>query len=117
MTELELTIFLNQKLVEIASVLMTYYDCCSIKGSSCKGGNPNPCCVGRTNFGDSGCPFWLSGTCQNQNAACKLWICASAIKTTDPKCVEALKLLEKFAQLYGLTRSPLIGQPYSGADR
>lgn len=117
MTEIELIKFLDDKLCEIAEVMMSYYDCCGIRGSSCKGGDPNPCCTGRTMFGN-GCPFQKAdGGCGNRNCACKLWICKTAIDTTDPKCVEGLKILEKFAELYGLTRPPLIGRPYSGADK
>lgn len=59
----------------------------------------------------------MDDKCQFDNPDCKLWICNTAIKTTDPKCVEALKFLEQFCQLYGLVRHPLIGEGYSGADR
>ena len=116
MNEIELTILLNDKLKDMAMAMMTYYDCCGIKGSACKGGDPNPCCV-NSRFGRGTCPFLKEGGCSFRNAACSLWLCESAIKTTDPKCVEGLKLLEQFGALYGLVRKPFIGHPYSGADK
>ena len=115
MTETELHLYLNQKLVEIADAMLTYYDACGIQGNACKGGDPNPCCV-NTIFGKGVCPFWHGG-CQFRNASCKLWLCKTAIATTDPKCVEGLKLLSQFGELYGIVRRPLIGHPYVGADK
>lgn len=116
MNEQELALFLDQKLVEIASVLMAHYDCCALRGAACRGGDPNPCCT-NTTYGVGMCPFWMGEACQFQNCACKLWICRTAIEATDPKCVEGLELLEQFAGLFGLTRKPFIGHPYSGADK
>ncbi len=116
MNELDLHLFLSQKLAEMASAMMQYYDCCGIKMATCKAGDPNPCCL-NSQFGKGLCPFWMHGKCQFENCDCRLWICNTAIETTDPKCVEALKLLEQFAKLYGLVRTPLIGERYSGADR
>lgn len=115
MTEAELTIFLNEKLCDIADVLLDYYDCCGIEGASCKAGEVNPCCTGKTKFGHP-CPFW-NGKCGFRNADCKLWLCETAVKSTDPKCVEALTLLEKFGLLFNLVRGPIIGQRYSGGDK
>lgn len=116
MTESELRDLIGKKMYEIGDALMEYYDCCGIRGSSCKAGEENPCCTGRTIFGN-GCPFMIANSCHNPNCDCKLWLCATAIATTDPKCVETLKLLEQIGILYGVVRPPLIGQPYSGADR
>ncbi len=116
MTEQELIILLNEKLCDIADALMCYYDCCSIKDSACKVADPNPCCI-NSQFGKGLCPFWINNRCNFRHADCKLWICETAIKTTNPKCIEALKFLEQFARLYGIIRIPLIGESYAGADR
>lgn len=116
MTEQEIIRFLDQKLYEIGVVLMEYYDCCGIRGSACKAGDPNPCCI-NSQFGKGLCPFWMHNKCQFENCDCKLWICNTAAASTDPKAVEALKLLEQIGKLYGIVRAPLIGERYSGADR
>lgn len=115
MTEPDLVLFLNQKLIEIAGAMMEFYSPCDLHGSSCRAGDPNPCCI-NSQFRKGLCPFWMNG-CEFKNCDCKLWICETAIKTTDPKCVEALILLEQFGRLYGLVREPLIGDPYIGADK
>ena len=115
MTELELKMLLNEKICDIADALMNYYDICGMKGSTCKVGK-NPCCIGITYFGD-GCPFLRDNQCHFRNAGCKLWFCETALKSTNPKCIEAIKILKKLAVLYELTKGPLIGQPYVGADK
>ncbi len=115
MTEEELVQFLEHKLCEIADVLMEYYDPCHIRGGSCKAGENNPCCL-YTRFSKELCPFQDKG-CHNPNAMCKLWLCKTAIATTDPKCVEAMMHLEHFGHVYGIVGKPMIGQPYVGADR
>jgi hypothetical protein len=109
MTELE------QKLIEMADILMKKYNPCHLEKDSCIGGNPNPCCF-NSQFGKGVCPY-LKGGCTNINCGCKLWICETAIKNTDPKCVEALRLLEKVAEIFGLDHDPFIGDPYVGADK
>jgi len=115
MTELELQLFLNEKLCDMADALILFYDPCQMKGSVCKVGNPNPCCA-YTRFGKDGCPFW-NGKCGFRNAHCKLWFCYTAMKGTNPKVVEAFTLLEKVGQLFELVDKPIIGQGYIGADR
>ncbi len=115
-TETELKLLLNEKLCDMADALMLYYDPCGIRDSACKGGDPNPCCV-NSQFGRGGCPFMRDGKCNFRNCDCKLWLCETAVKAADPKCIEALKMLEHFAKLFGLVRSPLIGERYSGADK
>ena len=115
MTEDELLAFLDHKLWEIGDALMKYYDPCNMHGSSCKAGDPNPCCV-YTRFDKNLCPY-LDNGCKNPNAWCVLWICKTAIKTTDPRCIEALTLLEHFGNLYNIVGKPMIGQAYVGADR
>jgi hypothetical protein len=115
-TERELQSYLSTKLCEMGSVLLKYYNCCDLKGSSCKVSEENPCCL-NAQYGTDLCPFWQHGACQYENCDCRLWICETAIKTTDPKCVEGLKKLEEFAKLFGLVRTALIGARYSGADK
>lgn len=116
MTEVELQILLNEKLCDIADALMYYYDCCQIRGSKCRVADENPCCTGRTIFGE-GCPFRHADKCGMRSCQCKLWICDTAVKATDPKCVAALQLLERFGNLFGLVRRPFIGSGYVGSDR
>ena len=115
MTETDLKLLLNEKISDIADALMFYYDCCGIRGSECKAGNPNPCCTGRTKFGN-GCPFW-KGKCTFRNADCKLWLCQTAIDSTDQKCISALKLLSEFSLLFDIATNPIIGKPYCGGDK
>jgi hypothetical protein len=115
-TELDLKLFLNEKICEIADVLMNYYDCCHIQGTSCKAGDPNPCC-NHTLYGGEKCPFGSTNKCNFTNCNCKLWLCNTAIETTDPKCIQALNILEFFAKLYDLKRAPFIGGRYKGADK
>lgn len=115
MTEQDLVLFLNQKLIEIAGAMMEFYSPCDLHGSACRAGDPNPCCV-NSQYGPGLCPFWRE-RCTFLNCDCRLWICGTAAAAVDPKCVEALKLLEQFGRLYGLVREPLIGDPYIGADR
>lgn len=116
MTEAELMVVIEKKLYEIADAMMEYYDCCKIRGSSCRAFENNLCC-NHTVFGPGLCKFMVDDECHFPNSACRLWICKTAIESTDDKCVEGLKLLEQFALLYGLTTKPLIGHPYSGADK
>ena len=116
MNEDDFIAFLERELFKIADAMVVYYDCCNIRGSSCKVGDPNPCCI-RTRFGEGLCPYLTDNQCQNPNASCRLWLCKTAIATTDPKCVEGLTLLEHFGNLYGIVNKPMIGQPYVGADR
>ena len=116
MTENELKGILNEKLCDIGEVLLEYYDCCGMNELSCKLGDPNPCCSENTVYARGLCPHSIDNKCTFRNASCKLWICKTAIKTTDPKCVEALLLLEKFGQLFEIVRRPIIGQRYRGLD-
>ena len=115
MTESDLRALLDKHLYAIGELLMEYYDCCHIEGDQCRAGK-NMCCVNSV-FGEGLCPHWRDNACQNPNADCKLWICQTAIKNTDERCIKSLILLEQFAGLYGLLRAPIIGLPYSGADR
>lgn len=110
MTELE------QKVCEIADILMKEYDPCKWNGDACLVGNPSPCCI-HTRFGKNGCPFSKDRKCIHPNAHCKLWFCYTAVKSMDPKVVEAFTLLERFGNLFGFVGKPFIGQGYRGADR
>jgi hypothetical protein len=46
-----------------------------------------------------------------------LWLCETAVKVSDPRFVDALKMLAKVAAIYGVDASPVIGEDYVGADR
>lgn len=115
LTETELILLLNEKISDIADGLMLHYNPCEMEGSSCKVGDPNPCCK-HTRFGTNGCPFWHDA-CTFRNVECKIWFCGTAVTDMDEKCLMAFKLLEQLALLFDLTKRPLIGEPYVGADR
>jgi hypothetical protein len=115
-TENELRSFLSGKLIEMAEQILLYYDCCELRGAHCRGGDPNPCCVNSI-FGPGLCPHWRYDQCGNVNPDCRLWICDSAASASNPVGVRALRLLEEFGLLFGLTNRPLIGETYFGADR
>lgn len=117
MTEDELRTFLDAKLYEIGSALMEYYDCCGIRGATCKAFKDQNLCCYNGMFGKGLCPHWQDNECKNPNCDCKLWICKTARVTTEQKCVDGLVLLEQFGKLFGIVREPLIGRNYSGADR
>lgn len=117
MNEEEFSTILCEHLYAIADVLMEYYDCCHIVNGTCKAGDPTACCTNAL-FGKGICPFWDGDICNNKNLDCRTWLCETAIQSTDPKCIETLKLVEKIADLYGLVMHPFIGEPYhNGADR
>ena len=115
MTEDEFISFLDHKLWEIGDTIIKYYNPCQIDGNSCIVSKINPCCV-YTRFGKDGCQYQNNG-CQNPNTMCVLWLCKTAIKNTNPKCVEALSLLQHLGNLYNIVGKPMIGQAYIGADR
>lgn len=115
-SEHELISSLEKKLIEMADLLIEYYNPCDLRVGSCRGGDPTLCCT-HTPFGSDVCPFLKEHHCTFQNSNCKLWFCESALKSLDPKAVEAFILLQKFAQVYGLMKSPMIGLPYVGADK
>jgi hypothetical protein len=111
MKDLELRILLNEKLCDIADALFLRYDCCQIKPGEkpdeymCRDGFPNECnaCRG-TRFSNefTVCPFQRDHKCNFRNIECRAWICKKAKAECDPKCVEALELIEKIAVIFGL---------------
>lgn len=109
-------ISIAEKLVELSDLMIKRYNPCDHRDGKCRGGNPTLCCTD-TPFGPGLCPFWKDRQCTCPNANCKLWFCETALKSMDVKAVEAFKLLQKFSQVYGLMKSPLIGQDYVGADK
>lgn len=116
MTEDEFILYVRQKLTELATAMMRYYDPCKIHDDQCKAGT-NPCCIAHTIFSKGPCPFLIEGKCTYENPDCKTWLCQTAIEGTDTKCIEGLKLLEKFGALYNVIRPPFIGESYVGADK
>lgn len=116
MTDIELRIFLDQKLCDIADALLKHYNCCDIQGSGCRVKDPNPCCLMKTHLGKP-CPFW-KGYCDFRNSNCKLWLCETACNASDPNCIKGMLLLEQFGEVFGINRKPLIGDSYiGGADK
>lgn len=116
MNKTELKSIVNDKLCDLVDVLLNYYNPCNICGSGCRVSKENPCCFD-TRFGKGKCPFLINDKCVNRNIECKLWICETAIKNTEPECIEALKVLEQFSQIFGLINGQLLGEPYIGADK
>lgn len=122
MTEIELKIYLNDKLCDIADAILMYYNPCQIKDGSCTlcedmATDERHCCY-RTNHKkldrEQHCFFLGKNGCLFRNIKCKIWLCETAIRKTSPECVEALKALETFANIYGLTSRPMLGESYVG---
>lgn len=122
MTETELKIYLNEKLCDIADAILMYYNPCQIKDGSCTlcldmATSEQHCCF-RSKFkkldGEQHCQFLGKNGCTFRNIKCKVWLCETAIRKTDPKCVSALKALEEFSKLYELTYRPYLGESYVG---
>lgn len=116
MNETDFTIQLHNKLCELVDLFLYYYNPCKIEGNKCAAADPNPCCI-NSRFGKGTCPFMGANGCRFQNIDCKLWLCETAIKGIDEKCLQAFKLIEETTKLYGLAHRPYIGSPYVGADK
>lgn len=116
MNNIDLRAILESHLYSMGEALMEYYNPCDIRDGICRAGDATLCCTNSV-FGDGLCPHWKDTKCTHPNSNCKLWICDTANKATDKEGVTALWILQQFAQRYGLTHSPLIGLPYSGADK
>lgn len=112
---------LYQYLYHSAHLLMEHYDPCRLEGGHCLAGDPNPCCCKgtvypREDVNDLQCRYYNDGNCSFPNLGCKLWLCATAIRSADPKCLEALRAIESIARTYDLMEPPYLGEPYCGAD-
>lgn len=116
MNDKEFVAKLKNQLIDITDLFLEFYDCCGIEREQCKAGDPNPCCTGNTIFG-LGCEHLSKEGCIFINLDCKLWLCNTAIESTDLKCIDSLKMLENIAKNFGLIRRPYLGDPYTGADR
>ena len=108
MTELE------QKLCELANLLIEEYNPCQIKNSGCLVSEDNPCCK-ISRFGRP-CPY-MQGECKNKNIECKLWFCETALKNMSDECKMEFYTLEKIAKTLNLIKRPFLGDPYIGADK
>jgi len=109
MTELE------QKLCELANLLIEEFNPCQIKDGGCLVSVDNPCCK-ISRFG-SPCPY-MQNKCKNPNLECKIWFCGTSIKNMDSKCLESFKSLESIAKQFNLTKRPFLGDTnYLGADK
>ena len=121
MTETEFIILFNEKLYDLADVLINYYNPCQIKDNACKlvqdiKNDDKFCCMFYSKDGKEKCVFLKDSGCAFRNIKCKLWLCETAIRGTDIKCIEALKSLESLAKLYDLTRRPHLGEHYVGKN-
>jgi len=118
MTDEEFANWLSAKLVEMGSAIMQHYDPCRIRLGSCRAGEVNPCCNAITVFGLGRCKYLDKNGCTDPDPkpTCKLWLCRTAIASTDPVCVETLMLLEKVGLLHKIVLHPIIGERYRGAD-
>lgn len=118
MTEHEFLCLLDQRLSDLADVLILYYDPCGVgspTNDTCRRGHW--CCYGRhfLPFNESGvCPLLGESGCTVKRASCKLWFCETALRAMDPKCLDAFRVLEGLVKLYELGGRPWLGQRYVG---
>ena len=108
-------------LFEIADRVMLLYDPCKLDGGRCLAGDPNPCCCNKTvyprdDINDFRCRHYEDGKCLFPNLGCRIWLCSTAIRQADPKCIEVLTAIEVIAKVYGFVEPPYLGEPYCGAD-
>jgi len=113
MTELEFKILLNEKLCDVADAILFYYNPCQLNGSKCLQGDASYCCLFYPREHNGECKFLKEDGCHFRNIKCKTWLCETAIRK-NPECVEALKVLESLAKMYGLARRPFLGERYVG---
>ena len=114
MNDLELKMAINERLCDLADLMLHQYNPCKREGSACRVADPVPCCE-LTRFGTK-CPHW-TGKCIFRNIWCKFWLCDTARNATDPKCAEVLFHIQEIAKLYDLIGRPYFGQNYRGADK
>ena len=125
MNETEFKILLNEKLCDLIDAILYYYNPCQIKDNSCllvndMRNDKRQCCY-RSHFAsrteDKYCPFLKSDGCSFRNANCKIWLCETAIKNADPKCLESLKNLENISKIYTLGRGPYLREHCVGKNK
>ena len=109
MTELE------QKLCELANLLIEEFNPCQIKDGGCLVGKPVPCCLAPYFDTSKACPN--IGNCQ-KTASCALWFCKTALEKMEPECKKSFYALEEIAKVNGLLSplAPNLGESYEGVD-
>jgi hypothetical protein len=115
MTDIEFKIALNERLCDLAELILHQYNPCNQQNGSCVAGSPNPCCS-HTRFSKEGCPFSISGRCKFRTIWCKYWLCEMAIRNTVTDCVDTLKNIEQIGKRYGLIGRPYLGEDYVGKN-
>lgn len=103
-------------LTELADALITKYNPCLREGNKCRAGSPIPCCnrtlYKRDDPSDVRCKYIGENGCEFPNLHCKIWMCKTAMKGMDPKCLQAFYLVESLAKLFGLDKRPHLGERY-----
>jgi len=112
MTDVEFKLALNERLCDLAELMLHQYNPCNQQDGGCVAGKPNPCCT-NTRFGKTGCPFF-DGKCKVRLIWCKYWLCEIAIRNTKPECVEVLKHIQEIGKMYELIGRPFLGCNYVG---
>lgn len=122
MTESEFKVLLDQRLSDLADVLLLYYRPCELTEGRCRlgrllGGPAVPCCHSHAAFQshpEEPCPLLGEHGCTVKLAKCKLWFCQTVLEQADPRCVEAMRILESLLRLFELGSRPYLGQGYVG---
>lgn len=115
MTDAEFKALVNQKLCDLADLLILHYDPCARRQGQCRRGYS--CCYGRwyLPFNQEGrCPLLGDSGCTVRDASCKLWFCESVLRQADPKCIEAFYALEKVLKVFELGGHAFLGERYVG---
>ena len=112
MNDIEFKLALNERLCDLADLMLHQYNPCQQQNGACVAGDPNPCCS-NTRFGRTGCPFW-GGKCKFRTIWCRNWLCEIAIRNTKPECVDVLKHVQEIGRIYGLIGKPFLGENYVG---
>lgn len=115
MTDAEFKVLLDQRICDLADVLMLHYNPCGVGNGKCRRGYW--CCYGRhwLPFNAEGaCPLLDESGCTVRRAGCKLWFCETVLREVDSRCVAAFRVLEGLLKLYELSGRPWLGERYVG---
>lgn len=121
MTETEFRILVNEKICDLADVLMLHYNPCQWQEGKClrdRLTGAEPVCCRSHHYqpfnAEGNCPMLGPDGCTVKRASCKLWFCETAIRTMDPAALTAFKILESIVKLYDLGGRPWLGDRYAG---
>lgn len=110
MKDFEFKIAMNQKLSELADIILYQYNPCQLDRVHHKcvyrsNLNEMPCCTFfHCSKGDPCVFLGEEGKCQYTNVFCKISLCDEAKKRASPECIKAMTLIEELAKIYGLLR-------------